>query len=481
MPRYQVYMWLLTGTWGLFVFAFGACVGSLINVVAYRMPKGLSIVRPPSRCPSCATKLGWRDNIPILGWIVLRGRCRYCATRISPQYPIVEAAVASLFLLFFVAFLGIDRGASLAGVDIGLVRPEWALNEVRLIWPAFLVVLALIGSLSAMTLVDAKTFTIPLVLAWFPAVLAVIVHPAHAAWIEFASPYGRLPRVAEHEVWSIATPGLGGWEWIGGSIGGVIGIGVSCVLVATGVLKRSFADYDEWERKALAQANGPQASPPPPDSTGVSSASTEPQALPQAPVEAAVATAEPPSAPTPDAQAELWIQYPYARREVLREILFLAPCLALGFVGMKIATHYAGPWTLNAFTGDWTPAREAPLWLTVLGGVLMGYLIGGGVVWGIRILGSLAFGKEAMGMGDVHLMAGVGACLGWIDAVLAFFLAAFVGVFWAIVSQLFSGKLRRQMPYGPFLAIATVLVLLTKPLLESLLGRLTGAGWVDLP
>jgi len=116
----------------------------------------------------------------------------------------------------------------------------------------------------------------------------------------------------------------------------------------------------------------------------------------------------------------------------------------------------------------------------VLTGVLMGYLIGGGVVWAVRILGSLAFGKEAMGLGDVHLMAAVGACLGWVDSTLAFFGAAFVGLFWFVLGSVFSGTFKRTMPYGPYLAISTVLVLLCKPLIEAGLSALTGQR-IDLP
>jgi leader peptidase (prepilin peptidase)/N-methyltransferase len=111
----------------------------------------------------------------------------------------------------------------------------------------------------------------------------------------------------------------------------------------------------------------------------------------------------------------------------------------------------------------------------------MGYLIGGGVVWLVRILGSLAFGKEAMGLGDVHLMAAVGACMGWIDTTLAFFLAAFVGVFWAILGRVYSGSLARAMPYGPFLAVATLIVFLAKPAIERALESMTGYSPFSLP
>jgi leader peptidase (prepilin peptidase)/N-methyltransferase len=79
-----------------------------------------------------------------------------------------------------------------------------------------------------------------------------------------------------------------------------------------------------------------------------------------------------------------------------------------------------------------------------------------------------------MGLGDVHLMAAVGACIGWINSTVAFFAAAFVGLFWVLLATLFGGGLRRTMPYGPYLAVATVLVLLFKPVVEAGLSRLAG-------
>lgn len=76
----------------------GAALGSFLNVCVYRLPLGRSVVSPPSSCPSCGTRLAWRDNIPVLGWLFLRGRCRYCRTRISAQYPLVEFTTASLWV-----------------------------------------------------------------------------------------------------------------------------------------------------------------------------------------------------------------------------------------------------------------------------------------------------------------------------------------------------------------------------------------------
>ncbi|NJK40104.1 MAG: prepilin peptidase [Oscillatoriales cyanobacterium RM2_1_1] len=85
----------------LIVFVLGASIGSFLNVVIYRVPAGLSILHPPSRCPQCLTRLGLAENVPILGWLWLQGRCKHCRTRISPRYPIVEAVVGILFLVVF--------------------------------------------------------------------------------------------------------------------------------------------------------------------------------------------------------------------------------------------------------------------------------------------------------------------------------------------------------------------------------------------
>ena len=85
--------------WLIAAAVFGACIGSFLNVVIYRLPLGQSLVTPPSRCPQCGYRLKWYDNIPILGWLLLGGRCRECRNRISIQYPIVELTTAVLFVL----------------------------------------------------------------------------------------------------------------------------------------------------------------------------------------------------------------------------------------------------------------------------------------------------------------------------------------------------------------------------------------------
>lgn len=90
-------LWLLAGI-------VGAAIGSFLNVCIYRWPAEMSVVRPPSRCPSCEQPLAWRDNIPILGWLLLRGRCRYCGVAVSAQYPMIELATALIWVAAVVRF-----------------------------------------------------------------------------------------------------------------------------------------------------------------------------------------------------------------------------------------------------------------------------------------------------------------------------------------------------------------------------------------
>ena len=75
----------------------GLLVGSFLNVVAHRLPLGQSLVSPRSRCPECGAPVRAYDNVPVLSWLLLKGRCRHCSTSISPQYPIVELATGALY------------------------------------------------------------------------------------------------------------------------------------------------------------------------------------------------------------------------------------------------------------------------------------------------------------------------------------------------------------------------------------------------
>ena len=82
-------------------FVVGACIGSFLNVCIARWPRELSVVRPPSRCPRCGYRIRWYENIPLVSWLALRGRCRCCEEQISVQYPLVELTVALTWLVAF--------------------------------------------------------------------------------------------------------------------------------------------------------------------------------------------------------------------------------------------------------------------------------------------------------------------------------------------------------------------------------------------
>ena len=89
---------------GIFVFCFGLMIGSFLNVCIVRIPEGKSIVLPSSACPKCGAKIRPWDNIPVLSWLLLGGKCRDCKTRISPMYPLVELITAALFLGSYLYF-----------------------------------------------------------------------------------------------------------------------------------------------------------------------------------------------------------------------------------------------------------------------------------------------------------------------------------------------------------------------------------------
>ncbi len=141
-------------------FVFGALIGSFLNVVVWRVPQGLSIVRPASSCPHCGHEIAWYDNIPIVSWLVLRGKCRNCKAPISARYPLVEAGTGVAFaLVVWAAYAGVYPMAlvpallywAAVGIALTLIDVDHHRLPNVIVLPSYLVTAALLVLASALT------------------------------------------------------------------------------------------------------------------------------------------------------------------------------------------------------------------------------------------------------------------------------------------------------------------------------------------
>lgn len=177
----------------IFIFLFGAAVGSFLNVVIHRVPLEESIVLPNSACPNCKGAIKPYDNIPLLSWLILRGKCRHCQNAISPRYPTVELLTALLFVLVF-----------------------W-----RIGFSAFLPVsLIFVASIVALVFIDAEHMILPNVITYPLLVFALLVRLIFPLFLD-ASYFSDLTVFPLNEmtgfpIWLISLAGAG----LGGLVGG---------------------------------------------------------------------------------------------------------------------------------------------------------------------------------------------------------------------------------------------------------------------
>ena len=139
------------GAWAVLAAVFGLAVGSFLNVVIYRVPAGESIVRPPSKCPKCGHEIRNRHNVPVFGWLMLRGKCFDCGNPISPRYPIIEFVTGAVF----------------TALTLDVHKLHWAL-------PAYLCYGA-VGVALAMIDIDHKRLPDKIVLPSYPVIAALLV------------------------------------------------------------------------------------------------------------------------------------------------------------------------------------------------------------------------------------------------------------------------------------------------------------------
>jgi leader peptidase (prepilin peptidase) / N-methyltransferase len=136
-----------------FALAPALAIGSFLNVVAVRVPARRSLLRPPSSCGSCGHEIGWRDNVPVLSYLILRGHCRHCGAAVSPMYPLVEATAAGLIVACFAVF-GATLYAVLAAAFCAVLVTLSAIDLQHRIVPNRIVLPAALGALVLHTVLD---------------------------------------------------------------------------------------------------------------------------------------------------------------------------------------------------------------------------------------------------------------------------------------------------------------------------------------
>ena len=203
------------------VFVSGSAIGSFLNVVVYRLPAGLSVMWPPSRCPKCLNQLKPYENIPVFGWLWLRGRCNHCRSTISVRYPLVEAATGLLFLLVFWRF-----GAGVQTLGF------WALFS----W------------LLALSLIDWDTMTLPDPLTRSGLVAGLVFQMAKGWWPTFSP----IDSVHYLVLDGIAGAVVGLWLFDAIGLAGAIGFGQNAMGAGDTKLAALMGAWLGWKYLLLA-------------------------------------------------------------------------------------------------------------------------------------------------------------------------------------------------------------------------------------
>jgi leader peptidase (prepilin peptidase)/N-methyltransferase len=263
----------------------------------------------------------------------------------------------------------------------------------------YLIHVALLAALIAGSGIDLELWIIPLSICWFATAVGLVGSAVGGYLID--------PEVIEaFSLLPIASPKTGAL-----ALGAAIGLAISLILLKTGLLKRSYEA---------------------PEADGTRPVEDKPE----------VEKGAFPFADDPELNHRL---------EAMREIVFLTPIIVGAIVAQAVLTR---PESIATW---WAGVLKYPAVAGFLGS-LFGYFVGCAVVWATRVLGTLAFAKEAMGLGDVHLMGAAGAVIGPVMVVVAFFIAPFFGLGWALFQMFF--KKIRQIPYGPFLSFAVFTVMI---------------------
>ncbi len=442
---------MTTGLVGSFVYLVGLCVGSFLNVVIYRLPRGLSVAEPRwSFCPCCRATLRWYDNIPVVSWVLLRGRCRYCGCAVSPQYPLVEALTGLGFVLVYhLLFVAQTRVLAVSGTGAVRLAPVLPTDAPLLL--AWLILVAVLVACSAMDLVlylvdtrvtdFAMVAGIVLCAAWpRPAFFrAAAGSPlAAGAAVAFVLSAWMLYRAWRREQRTPTDPADDDAGAVPSASSSGAGAGFAPVAVVVGGL----VALAVW----LLLANARPA--------GTASAGVGTTFLVF--FVAMVLTGGQTRAVDDDLHATIEAEAPESRREALRELAWLLPALLGGGVAYALVA------TVPAVESGW---RTVVAWSPTgsfepIGGAvyaIYGAILAAAAGWAIRILFTLAFGREAFGVGDIYILAAAGAAAGPDIALIGFLFSIPVALAgWGLSLLL---KRSAMIPFGPPLALGFLLTL----------------------
>lgn len=449
----------------LFVWLLGLSIGSFLNVVIYRLPRGLSVGSPRwSFCPNCQATLHWHDNVPVLSWMLLRARCRSCRASISCQYPLVEALTGLVFVLtFHLLFVAAARH--------GLMDPTPMRD-----WPYGLAWLTLAAALIAVSVMDIVTYSLDVRVTEFVVVAGCVFHMiwgrasfhsevAASSWSAAASAaflvmlfmlwrsVWRSPRndgdesphaepALEDETAAVAqprdVPPIA-----------ITMAGVACLLVLGGLITLApwlLGPADAGEAGVFARLCS---------TNGVVGAAF--LAIFTVMVLAGSLQRESDA----EVHAAIEAEAVDSRGLALRELLWLSPMMLAGLAAaLLIRSWPAGFTAWHAFMNLEVIAGHQPF--AGLAFAIHGAVVGATAGWLLRILFTLVFGREAFGVGDIYILAAAGAAAGWDTALMGLLLAVGVAMAGWLISQVL--KSTSMIPFGPPLALGFLAAL-----------------WLDLP
>jgi prepilin signal peptidase PulO-like enzyme (type II secretory pathway) len=462
-------LYVIVVLWWLFFWtAVGLCLGSFLNVIIYRIPRDKSLGSPLwSACPNCHTRIRWYDNLPVISFLRLRGRCRDCGAPIATRYVIVELLMALVVLMLLDAFFVGQVRAGLRVTEFGL-SDRFAQD-----WPIFLAHVLLFAALLSMSAIDLEHYWVDV---RFTNVATVAGFVLHGLWT---------PKHADHWLRPTDTTTVV-------SLFALAGIGLVWVLLAC----RRRADPEDVEESTVADGlpEEEESGFAPPDSTPLAGPPSRfggwVLGLIFVAVLVSMFVAETSSgawAHAPRALVPLvfifllivrqsWVvresdrrivelieeERVSARRMVAGELLFLLPAVAFGVLA----------WWLMSGEGELAHRMSEVLHTKVrvhrvsmmyrweplygLATAASGYVIAGGIGWAVRIAFTFLFGKEAFGSGDIHLMAAAGCVAGWPVVLLGFMLSCFLALAGWVATL--PRKNTRAIPLGPWLSISFLAV-----------------------